>query len=339
MAGPFASVSGKPIGGVDDALGRLTTNIAPSSSSGNSSDTFQGNESSHDHRERSNISPLSTATLNFDDLKIQNDDFPYPKGGVNRFASSFQHSVGHYHSPSPAYGSPVHHFHRSSFQSGPGNGYQTGGGSPRNTRTWVSEDARAAHEFLIIRNSMKRLFKNSEVAKWKVADYIAHREATRVSAVKKLARQAQDKEDTLSLHIPPISPQQQDMMQRCGLTGNFDQVGNYGRILGEKTIWCKDWQNGKDEIAPWPCMAEFKWEGDDRAKTGVGRYPPLPREQGPDGLPWNQLQAVDQYPLDQIARIPTMEDVYLPVDEIDEEVKYNLVNKELEDAMDKYLDS
>jgi hypothetical protein len=129
------------------------------------------------------------------------------------------------------------------------------------------------------------------------------------------------------------------MMRRCGLSGNFDQVGNYGRALGEKTIWCEDWQNGKDEIAPWPCLAELKWEGDDRAKTGVGRFPPLPREQGPIGLPWNQLQAVEPYPLDQIARIPTMEDVYLPVDEIDDEVKYDLLNKDLEDAMNNYFES
>jgi hypothetical protein len=36
---------------------------------------------------------------------------------------------------------------------------------------------------------------------------------------------------------------------------------------------------------------------------------------GPPGLPWNQLPCVDQYPIDQVARIPTMKDVYLPVDD------------------------
>jgi hypothetical protein len=34
-----------------------------------------------------------------------------------------------------------------------------------------------------------------------------------------------------------------------------------------------------------------------------------------NGLPWNQLPCVDQYPIDQVARIPAMEDVYLPVDD------------------------
>jgi hypothetical protein len=83
----------------------------------------------------------------------------------------------------------------------------------------------------------------------------------------------------------------------------------------------------------------MKWEGDDRAKTKVGRFLPLPREEGPPGLAWSQMQVVEQYPLDQVARIPTMEDIYLPVDEIDDEVKYDLINKDLEDAIDTYLES
>lgn len=66
-------------------------------------------------------------------------------------------------------------------------------------------------------------------------------------------------------------------------------TGNTSRVLGMKTIWCHDWQNGKDEIAPWPSMQEMKWEGDDRAKTNCGRFLPLPREQGAQGILWSQL--------------------------------------------------
>lgn len=214
-----------------------------------------------------------------------------------------------------------------------------GGGNHRHARPQMSEEARVAQEFLVIRNSMKRMFKHAHVAKWKIADYMAHRQAVEASNAKKLAGQAQKQEGDVSLRVRSIPPATQEIMRRQGIFGNFDQTGNYSRILGEQTIWCQDWQNGKDEIAPWPCMAEMRWEGDDRAKTGVGRFPPLPREQGPVGISWSQLQVVEQYPLDQIARIPTMEDVYLPVDKIDDEVKYNLLNKDLEDAMDAYLES
>lgn len=338
MAESATRISGKLMSGTSAASERLNINIFPSPTSGNSSDTLHDNESSDDDRKRSNFSPLSMATLNFEDLSIRDEGSQDPQKDANLFASPAHSTVEHQFRLPPVYSHPVQHFRRSSCHFGSGNGFQ-GRGGHRNVRNWVPEEARAAQEFLVIRNSMKRLFKNADVAKWKVADYIAHREAMMASAAKKLAQQAQDREDNVPLHIPPISPQQQDMMRRYGLNGNFDQIGNYGRILGEKTVWCKDWQNGKEEIAPWPCLAELKWEGDDRAKTGVGRYPPLPREQGPLGLPWNQLQAVEQYPMDQIARIPTMEDIYLPVDEIDDEVKYDLLNKDLEDAMDEYLES
>ncbi|UPX16037.1 uncharacterized protein EKO05_0006462 [Ascochyta rabiei] len=338
MAGNVTHVSDKLIKSTDVAPDHPSTNVVPSPPSGNSSDTLHDDESSDDNRKIPNISPFTIATINFGDLKIHEDDLSYPQKDLDHFPGSSYSNVRYHNRPAPAYSHPIQQLRRNNHHMGSGNGFY-GRGSHLNTRTWVSEEARAAQEFLVVRNSMKRLFKNADVAKWKVTDYIAHREALMASAAKKLLRKVQDKEDEAVLRVPPISPQQQDMMRRCGLKGNFDQTGNHGRILGEKTIWCEDWQNGKDEIAPWPCLAELKWEGDDRAKTGVGRYPPLPREQGPVGLPWNQLQAVEQYPLDQIACIPTMEDVYLPVDEIGEEVKYSLLNKNLEDAMDAYLES
>lgn len=334
MAESVAFVGDQLRNGTNGICDDSSINVAPSPSSGNSSNTLHDNGSSDNNRKCSNDSPFCATALNLEDLTIQD----HSQAGVNHHTSPSHRNAKPQRGISTAYGYPTQHFRRNNYHVSFGNGYH-GGGGRRHAPTWVSEETRAAQEFLVVRNSMKRLFKNADIAKWKMADYVAHREAMMASAAKTLAQQAQDKEDEATLRIPPISPQQQDTMRRCGLNGNFDQVGNYGRILGEKTIWCKDWQSGKDEIAPWPCMAELKWEGDDRAKTGVGRYPPLPREQGPPGLPWNQLQAIEQYPLDQIARIPTMEDVYLPVDEIDQEVKYDLLNKDLEDAMDAYLES
>lgn len=337
MAEYFANAEDKLTSGKKATPGYQMTNNVSSPLSGGSSDTLHDNESFGDERKRINISPLSTATLNFDDLKIHNDGFSSSHKDVEHVAASFQGSVKHRYPPS--YARPVQQFRRNNHNPELVQSPFRGESNPRNARAWISEESRAAQEFLVVRNSMKRLFKNADVAKWKAADYVAHREAMMASAVKSAAQRAQDTKGKSDLRVPPIPPQQQDMLRRCGLFGNFDQIGNYGRALGEKTIWCEDWQSGKDEIAPWPSVAELKWEGDDRAKTGVGRYPPLPREQGPVGLPWNQLQAVEQYPLDQIARVPTMEDVYLPVDEIDDEIKHDLLSKDLEDAIDAYLES
>jgi hypothetical protein len=334
MAESIANLDGRLATDADTASVRPPTTI-----SGSSSDTMHDNESFDEECKNIDINPLSTTTLNFDNLRIPEYDCLSPREDADCFAGVYEVNFKHHRATAPTYDHSVQQFRRNNHHFGPENGFSCGSGRQRNARIWMSEETRAAQEYLVIRNAMRRLFKNADVAKWKIEDYIAHREATMVSAAKKLSQQAQNRGDKLTLCVPPISPQQQDMMRRCGLSGNFDQVGNYGRALGEKTIWCEDWQNGKDEIAPWPCLAELKWEGDDRAKTGVGRFPPLPREQGPIGLPWNQLQAVEPYPLDQIARIPTMEDVYLPVDEIDDEVKYDLLNKDLEDAMNNYFES
>jgi hypothetical protein len=337
MTAPFTAAGNK----VRTAMSTApeTSTAMPSPPSGSSSDTLHESESFEDDRKYLNLSPLSTSTLNFEDLQIHDDDLSHQHKYVQRFSGPQYNDFKQHHSPAPAQVQSAQHFRRNNYHHRYDHGFTLGSGAQRNTRTWMSDEARAAQEFLVVRNSMKRQFKNSEIARWKVADYIAHREAVMAAKAKRLVQQAQGLKDEANFRVPPISPSTQDMMRRCGLQGNFEQVGNRGRALGAETIWCDDWKNGKDEIAPWPCMAELKWEGDDRAKTGVGRYPPLPREQGPPGIAWIQLQVIEQYPIDQIARIPTMEDVYLPVDEIDEEVKYDLLNKDLEDAMDACLES
>ncbi|KAF2639163.1 hypothetical protein P280DRAFT_403036 [Massarina eburnea CBS 473.64] len=214
-----------------------------------------------------------------------------------------------------------------------------GGGGYRSSRTWLSPENQRQQEFQVIRNAMRRLFKKSEVAQMTYDDYIKHLEAVLASKTARLAqREAKEQnerrgfvidEKLCAINVAATLPNKT----------NIQMHGNIGRVLGEKTIWCPDWQNGKEEIADWPSHAEMKWEGDDRAKTGVGRYPPLPRERGAIGITWGQLQVIEQYPIDQIAQIPTMEDVYLPVDEIREEDRYTLINKDLEDAMDAYLES
>jgi hypothetical protein len=286
-------------------------------------------------------SPMSPNSLKFDSLSINDDGTRFNKAGVGRYTAPFQRGVKSYNDSNRFNHLSTGQVRREdSFRTGSPYGGRGGGGSGgyRNSRTWLSPDAQATQEFMVVRNAMRRQFKNSDVARWKYTDYIAHCEAMVASETKTLANKVKAKEDALSLRIPTISLEIQQNLNKWGLFGNFDQCGNFSRVLGEQTIWCHDWENGKDEIAPWPSVAELKWEGDDRAKTGVGRFPPLPREMGPPGLPWNQLPCVDQYPIDQVARIPTMEDVYLPVDDqIEEKMEY-LWSKDLEQAMDAFLE-
>jgi hypothetical protein len=217
--------------------------------------------------------------------------------------------------------------------------YHSGGNGFRNSRTWVSPDTQYQHDFAFVRNAMRRLFKHSDVAKWRLTDYIAHREAMLESQKKRLSKCVSQKEHELELGVRHIEPKAFHTFNELLPGHNLSMEGNKSRVLGQKTIWCHEWMNGKDDFAPWPTMAEMKWEGDDRAKTGVGRFPPIPREVGAPGIAWNQLQAVEVYPIDQVWRIPQLDDILLPVDEIDEETKPNLLNSDLEIAMDEYLET
>jgi hypothetical protein len=260
-----------------------------------------------------------------------------------------RNSLNDYETPQAPRFTPTHPAHRYKRNATPFGGGSAGGGY-RSSRTWLSPENQRQQEFQIVRNAMRRLFKKSEVAHMTYDTYIKHLEAmlasTKARLDKILAQKELDHKAKLRNekegHAFTKEHENECLAQIAAELPNptnLDECGNFGKVLGEKTIWCRDWQNGKEEIADWPSHAEMKWEGDDRAKTGVGRYPPLPRERGAIGITWGQLQMVEQYHMDRIACIPTMEDVYLPVDEIDEDEKYNLISKDLEDAMDAYLES
>ncbi|ORY18744.1 hypothetical protein BCR34DRAFT_473116 [Clohesyomyces aquaticus] len=193
----------------------------------------------------------------------------------------------------------------------------------RGSSTFATGETQTYQEFLVIRNAMRRLFKQSDVAQMKFQEYLAHKAAVAEANKKQSEIKLKAKAEEQDWVIPPvdIAPSEKGPQQ------------NRGPVLDVPTIWCPNWRDGKDEIAPWPTLAEMKWEGDDRAKTGVGRYLPIPREIGAPSIHWNQLAAVEIYPLDRVREVPTMEDVYLPVDEIDDSLKYDLITPDLEEAI------
>jgi hypothetical protein len=185
-------------------------------------------------------------------------------------------------------------------------------GAFRHSKTWVSADSKAMQDFVIVRNAMRRLFKHSEVSKWRYSDYIAHREAMVASEKARLGRLLKAKEEEQQRQLAnPTESYTRSLGQ--SVTEGLNLYGNVSLVLGEKTIWCVDWQktiwcvdwqNGKDGIAPWPSFAEMRWEGDDRAKTNVGRFLPLPREMGAPGITWSQLRSSSSIPLTRLLAFP-----------------------------------
>ncbi|KAL9108780.1 MAG: hypothetical protein Q9227_006437 [Pyrenula ochraceoflavens] len=58
-------------------------------------------------------------------------------------------------------------------------------------------------------------------------------------------------------------------------------------VLAIPSIWLPYIRPALDHpIAPWPDKEELRYEGDDRSKSGVGRYLPLPRKPGNETVTW-----------------------------------------------------
>lgn len=95
-----------------------------------------------------------------------------------------------------------------------------------------------------------------------------------------------------------------------------------GYVLAERTIWCAAPSVPWRQQPAWPCKSEMEWEGDQRVATEngrFGRYPPLPRvDPNNDSVVWHLKPRLRPYPFDEPWLVPTMEDVYLPVDPIDD---------------------
>jgi hypothetical protein len=115
---------------------------------------------------------------------------------------------------------------------------------------------------------------------------------------------------------------------------------NRAPVLAQRSIWSGPISTPWRTPAPWPCMQEMQWEGDQRVATENGRYgrfPPLPREApaANDPAPWHTREMVEFEPIDQVWRVPTIEDICAPIEEVDDpEIVAQLLNQELLLALD-----
>lgn len=69
-----------------------------------------------------------------------------------------------------------------------GKNYNSGNSGYRSSKTWYSPENQRYHDYLVIRNAMRRLFKKAEISKWSYDDYIKHLEAMLASKKAYLAK-------------------------------------------------------------------------------------------------------------------------------------------------------
>lgn len=182
----------------------LQENVSSASSSSEGSQTLQGDSPS-------NAQPTNDSSRVVSPFSSPMDGGDLPAITGSRFWKAGGHFVPN-SNPGPEHSSPL--APRDLRQLRPRNGYGNGGygqaANPfagngyRSSRTWVSSEAQLHQEFVIVRNSMRRLFKNSEVAKWKLQDYTAHKEGMLASQKATLDRILKQKE--LERAVQAIQP-------------------------------------------------------------------------------------------------------------------------------------
>ena len=175
--------------------------------------------------------------------------------------------------------------------------------SHTNSMTWLSKHERECQRWARIWPNMQRLAPLSGFPPTTFAQWIDHQNCFVGLTIDRMEAKLASRElrlDRLRLGIPRIRP---------AFRGKRFDDGK-GAVLCCDTIWTltiPSSANGdrtpRKHTAGWPCQQELKWEGDDRAKTSVRRFPPLPRVPGNKTVAWHHLQLVLPSDFDEVRRL------------------------------------
>jgi hypothetical protein len=234
------------------------------------------------------------------------------------------------------------------------------GGSHTQSKTWVSWPQQVMDKWRTIQPKLMRMYpteRNPEkvcpfvprdASQW--CQHIADINAAEQAA---LERKMKRHEESKSLSYPEVfavtafkgkkfgsmeggedRPPEIDEFRKTAEFRYSQNPPTRGYVLAERTIWCPAPSVPWRQQPAWPCKAEMEWEGDQRVATEngrFGRYPPLPRiDPNNDSVAWHLKPRLRPYPFDEPWLVPTMVDIYLPVDEIeDPEVIATLLNSDL----------
>ena len=173
------------------------------------------------------------------------------------------------------------------------------------SRTWVSARATEKVQRQALNFARRKVCPHSPF--W-CADFdlTAHRRDWEADLQRRVDRSLVRTLDTLSLTQKP-------RQLRAPFDGKTFKT-NHSNVLSRPTIFCSQWQNGKEDIAPWPSESEAKYEGHDRISTVRlhRRFPGTPRVEANDTVSWQHRAVIEQFPFDDFYwPIPQAVDVFL----------------------------
>ena len=164
------------------------------------------------------------------------------------------------------------------------------------SRCWVQPDDQEYMRYAASRDKLQTIMQRSDILPVTYAEWITHRLEILEDQKKELERMVRAKEMAQAEKILPA------------LNGRTWHDGR-GTVLGQETIWSHWLLPVLMPSAPWPSLQELRWEGDDRARSGVHRFLPLPREAANETVAWHQLRMVHALDFDQVRKVPTAETI------------------------------
>ncbi|KAI9839459.1 MAG: hypothetical protein M1819_002084 [Sarea resinae] len=170
------------------------------------------------------------------------------------------------------------------------------------SKTW-SPSGKEMDNFFAIQSKLSDIAPNCEAMSWKFQDWLAFRVG--ILEEEKIAMERKARLMNVSAGKPDIRPAFGGLI--------FDH--SRGAVLCFETIWCRCSIEDERTSAPWPSFLEMKWEGDDRAETGFGRFLGIPREVANETVAWHQLKSAKILEWDRVWPIPQVEGMPAEIDE------------------------
>lgn len=161
------------------------------------------------------------------------------------------------------------------------------------SKTWKSSDAKDRDQYARLSTLLHHFVPESPFVPRTYAVWVQHRASMNAMEMDNMRRNIAIKQsrNTVAAKIA-IGP----VLEGKTFTDNRSTVLTY------ETIWAP-WSlpTDKHPEALWPDRTEFQYEGDDRAKSDVGRFLPLPRKPGNETVNWKARDQLQPYrPLDHV---------------------------------------
>ena len=172
------------------------------------------------------------------------------------------------------------------------------------SKTWSSSQQQERQKFSRAQNLLRHFVPDSPFCPKNAQEWIAHRAAMQAMEMKSMSRKIEHKKMMKDKAIVPVRNsifiRRDESGSNLSLRISFSPGGQQNHflcmddkssVLARPSIWLPYIRPTPGHpIAPWPDIEELRYEGDDRAKSGVGRYLPLPRRPGNETVTWKERQ-------------------------------------------------